>query len=90
MEEIRKNGTTIIMVTHDMGSIIKYCDKVVLLNKGEFIAQGSAGKMVDLYKKILAGQMDALRAELEVMNDFSGSKSGEIRSRKCGEWCIWK
>ena len=74
MEEIRKNGTTIIMVTHDMGSIIKYCDKVVLLNKGEFIAQGSAGKMVDLYKKILAGQMDALRAELEVMNDFSGDK----------------
>ena len=49
------------MVTHDMGSIIKYCDKVVLLNKGEFIAQGSAGKMVDLYKKILAGQMDAAR-----------------------------
>lgn len=39
------------MVTHDMGSIIKYCDKVVLLNKGEFIAQGSAGKMVDLYKR---------------------------------------
>ena len=33
MEEIRKNGTTILMVTHDMGSIIKYCDRVVLLNK---------------------------------------------------------
>ena len=82
MEEIRKNGTTIIMVTHDMGSIIKYCDKVVLLNKGEFIAQGSAGKMVDLYKKILAGQMDALRAELEVMNDFSGDKV--VKAEKSG------
>ena len=53
MEEIRKNGTTIVMVTHDMGSIIKYCDKVILLNRGEFIAEGSAGKMVDMYKKIL-------------------------------------
>lgn len=70
------------MVTHDMGSIIKYCDKVVLLNKGEFIAQGSAGKMVDLYKKILAGQMDALRAELEVMNDFSGDKV--VKAEKSG------
>lgn len=30
MEEIRESGTTILMVTHDMGSIIKYCDKVVL------------------------------------------------------------
>lgn len=74
MEEIRKSGTTILMVTHDMGSIIKYCDKVVLLNKGEFIAEGSAGKMVDLYKKILAGQMEALEAELAEMNDFSGEK----------------
>ena len=57
-------------------------DKVVLLNKGEFIAQGSAGKMVDLYKKILAGQMDALRAELEVMNDFSGDKV--VKAEKSG------
>lgn len=39
------------MVTHDMGSIIKYCDKVVLLHKGEFIAEGPAGKVVDMYKR---------------------------------------
>lgn len=70
MEEIRQNGTTILMVTHDMGSIIKYCDKVVLLNKGEFIAEGDPGRMVDLYKKILANQMDSLREELD--NDYSG------------------
>lgn len=70
MEEIRKKGTTILMVTHDMGSIIKYCDKVVLLNKGEFIAEGEPGRMVDLYKKILANQMDSLKEELD--NDFSG------------------
>lgn len=59
-----QKGTTILMVTHDMGSIIKYCDKVVLLHKGEFIAEGPAGKVVDMYKKILAGKLDDLRAEL--------------------------
>lgn len=72
MEELRKSGTTIVMVTHDMGSVIKYCDKVVLLNRGEFVAEGPAGKMVDLYKKILAGQLDSLNEELAQMNDFSG------------------
>lgn len=77
MEEIRQRGTTILMVTHDMGSIIKYCDKVVLLNKGNFVAEGAPGHMVDLYKKILANQMDALKDELEEMNDFSGEKSGK-------------
>lgn len=73
MDEIRKNGTTIVMVTHDMGSIIKYCDKVILLNKGEFVAEGAPGKMVDLYKKILANQLDSLQDDLESMNDFSGN-----------------
>lgn len=64
MEEIRENGTTILMVTHDMGSIIKYCDRVVLLNKGEFIAEGTPSRVVDMYKKILAGKLEALKAEL--------------------------
>lgn len=77
MEEIRKNGTTILMVTHDMGSIIKYCDRVILLNKGDFVAEGAPGRMVDLYKKILAGQMDSLNAELTEMNDFSGEGAKE-------------
>lgn len=64
MDEIRKKGTTILMVTHDMGSIIKYCDKVVLLNKGSFVAEGAPGKMVDLYKKILANRLEDLNLEL--------------------------
>ena len=83
MEEIRRSGTTILMVTHDMGSIIKYCDKVVLLNKGEFFAEGSAGHMVDLYKKILAGKLDSLMEELQhereqVLNAV-GSKAQETK-----------
>lgn len=77
MEEIRKNGTTILMVTHDMGSVIKYCDRVVLLNKGHYVAEGAPGKMVDLYKKILANQMDDLEEELLEMNDFSGGMHEE-------------
>lgn len=71
MDEIRRQGTTVLMVTHDMGSVIKYCDRVVLLNKGKFIAEGEPGKMVDLYKKILANQLDLLQEELEEINDFS-------------------
>ncbi len=82
MEEIRKKGTTILMVTHDMGSIIKYCDKVVLLNKGEFIAEGPAGKVVDMYKKILAGKLDDLRAELAGKGSRRGKNSRTPRWKK--------
>jgi teichoic acid transport system ATP-binding protein len=86
MEEIRQKGTTILMVTHDMGAIIKYCDQVVVLNKGNFIAQGEPGKMVDLYKKILANQMEDLSLDLQEiksgeLNDFSGE---QVKSRSDG------
>lgn len=78
MEEMMKNGTTILMVSHDMGSIIKYCDKVVVLNRGHFVAEGPAGDMVDLYKKILANQMDDLEAALHQREEaFAGAASDD-------------
>ncbi|MFR9308150.1 MAG: ABC transporter ATP-binding protein [Lachnospiraceae bacterium] len=77
MEEMMKNGTTILMVSHDMGSIIKYCDKVILLNRGSFVAEGEAGKMVDLYKKILANQMDELAEALSEGEEPRGAGEGQ-------------
>ncbi len=65
MDELRKKGTTILMVTHDMSSVLKYCDKCILLNNGEKVAEGRPGEMVDLYKKILAGQYDQLEAMID-------------------------
>lgn len=57
-EEFKKMGKTILFVSHDLGSISKYCDKVILLNKGIKLAEGSPKEMVDLYKKVLVNQLD--------------------------------
>lgn len=91
IDEIRSKGTTVLMVTHDMGSVIKYCDRVVLLNKGEFIAEGAPGRMVDLYKKILANQMDSLQEELEgqQLNDFSGEGQVSDLDKKMEKGSRW-
>lgn len=66
MDELKEKGTTVIMVTHDLGAVIKYCDRTMVLNSGKQIAIGTPHEMVDLYKKILAGQ------EVSV-NDYSAS-----------------
>lgn len=58
MNEIKKRGTTILLVTHDMSSVVKYCDKVVVLNHGKKLKEGSAKEMVDVYKKLLVNQYD--------------------------------
>ena len=57
-EEFKKMGKTILLVSHSLSSISKYCDKVILLNKGEKLAEGKAPEMIDLYKKLLVNQYD--------------------------------
>ena len=42
MEEIRKNGTTIIMVTHDLGVIAELCDEIIVLYGGRVCERGTA------------------------------------------------
>ena len=54
--EFQEAGKTIIFVSHDMGSVIKYCDRALLLNKGKQIFVGKCSEAVDIYKKILANQ----------------------------------
>lgn len=58
LDEIKNNGTTILFVSHDLGSILKYCDRVLLLNSGAKLNEGDPAEMIDLYKKIMAGQQE--------------------------------
>lgn len=70
-EEFKEQGKTILFVSHDLSSISKYCDRVILLNKGNKVAEGEAGPMIDLYKKVLVDQYDedkGVRTESKVSN----------------------
>lgn len=55
-EEFKKMGRTILFVSHDLSSISRYCDRVILLNKGVKMEEGSPKQMVDMYKQLLVGQ----------------------------------
>ncbi|MBR2044870.1 MAG: ABC transporter ATP-binding protein [Agathobacter sp.] len=55
-EEFKEQGKTVLFVSHDLGSVAKYCDRVVLLNKGVKKAEGIPKDMVDLYKKLMVNQ----------------------------------
>ena len=57
-EEFKRQGKTILFVSHDLSSISKYCDRVILINKGEKLAEGTPKEMVDLYKRVLVNQIE--------------------------------
>lgn len=55
-EEFKAEGKTILFVSHDLGSVSKYCDRVILLNKGNKMAEGNPKEIVDMYKRVLVHQ----------------------------------
>ncbi|MCI6044176.1 ABC transporter ATP-binding protein [bacterium] len=57
-EEFKEKGKTILLVSHDLSSISKYCDRVILLNKGKKVEEGLPKTVVDTFKKILANQYE--------------------------------
>ena len=80
-EEFKKMGKTILFVSHDLTSIAKYCDRVILLNKGVKLAEGSPKDMVNMYKKLLVHQLDE-----ETLEDVNGKSSIHEKAADSKAW----
>jgi len=78
-EEFKQMGKTIVFVSHDLSSISKYCDRVILLNKGTKLGEGSAKEMIDTYKRVLVGQYELPSEEEKSLLDDE-----EIRAKAKG------
>lgn len=57
-EEFKAQGRTILFVSHDLSSISKYCDRVILLERGKKLGEGNPKEIIDMYKKVLVHQLD--------------------------------
>ena len=68
-DEFKKMGKTILFVSHDLSSIAKYCDRVVLLNQGHKLGEGSPKEMIDAYKQVLVGQYEVPEEEDSLLED---------------------
>ena len=68
-EEFKEMGKTIVFVSHDLSSISKYCDRVVLLNQGVKLGEGRPKKMIDVYKQVLVGQYVMPESEESLLDD---------------------
>jgi lipopolysaccharide transport system ATP-binding protein len=79
IEEMQKRGATILFVSHAAGMITQLCDRAVLLDRGEIIADGPPKGVIAQYRRLnhaLGPDRDAVRAEI-VENDFSEGQALE-------------
>ena len=62
--KLKKEKKTVILVTHDMESVQRFCNKAILINKGKIELLGSAPKVAQLYRDL----NDSSTNETEVKN----------------------
>ncbi len=49
IQRMKEAGKTILVASHDMGTIRRFCDRVIRLEKGEIVDRGEPGAVVDNY-----------------------------------------
>lgn len=52
--DFKRRGKTIVVVTHDLGAIERWCDDVVLLDHGRMVERGGSRRVIDAYRRLVA------------------------------------
>ena len=51
-KKLKKEGTTVVFVTHDMSAVREYCDKAILINESELVMEEAPEKISEEYIKL--------------------------------------
>lgn len=75
-QDIKNRKKTVILVTHDMASVERYCNKAMLLHDGEVILYGSPKKVADAYSDLnRAGIEESINDQIESDDIESNDKN---------------
>jgi lipooligosaccharide transport system ATP-binding protein len=64
VRELHQNGTTIVLTTHYMHEAEVLCDRLVILNHGKIVAEGSPQQMIKLHTPGYVGIFEVSHREL--------------------------
>jgi ABC-type polysaccharide/polyol phosphate transport system ATPase subunit len=72
--ELRAQGCTLLIVSHDLGAVERWCDEVLWLEGGEVKDRGQPRRVIDEYRAFIAGREEEVLASKEsslVTNNLS-------------------
>jgi lipopolysaccharide transport system ATP-binding protein len=88
MQRIRafkKEGTTLLFVSHDPGAVKSLCDRALLFDKGRLFKDDSPDVVLDYYNAMIAkkkGDEEIKQVENELGKTVTRSGSGQVRIQK--------
>lgn len=80
IKEFQQQGTTLIIVSHDRGSIQALCDRAILLDGGTVIKDGAPEEVMDFYNAIVADKENATVEVVALENGTTQTRSGSRKA----------
>ncbi len=65
MRKLRRQGTTVVFISHNMHLVRQTCDSVLLLAKGQICAEGEPSTVIAEYERLLRSRDSGLEAHDE-------------------------
>ena len=71
LDQLQKEGRTIIFVSHDTNSVKRMCRTALLLERGEVLLQGSPNEVTNIYTKLITSPhgVEAIRGDLAALRE---------------------
>ena len=83
--EFRREGRTIVLVSHDLGAVARLCERALWLDGGRVAAAGSVRDVINAYQRTVGEREQRERAQRGEVGARWGSKEIEItRARVVG------
>jgi ABC-type polysaccharide/polyol phosphate transport system ATPase subunit len=60
---LKRNGRTVIYVTHDLATVERFCDRALLLHAGEVAAMGDSHEVTQAYRRLNLKEEEADQAD---------------------------
>ena len=91
-EEFKKQGKTILFVTHSVVDVLRNCERAIIMVEGSKVFDGDAKTGVDKYKRMMVGlddEDDKIDNNNEIDNNIN-IENKESEEKTSGDIKVWK
>lgn len=79
--ELRRDGATLLFISHDLSSIARLCDRVVLMDRGRLVGAGTPSEVISQYQQMVTDTCAAGTADAAVTSASGGAKVENVYFR---------